>query len=187
MKNPYLYGYLPLLTIIFFSLSFGIYTVSQSIELFSKIGIYDGMREFLSDVELRTLLLIVFSLCFFMIFSAFKLIGETIHETGMLFFSKDREGETIHTARGGYVIFVIGSLFSFVGITSIVILISILLCTVLTYFVYTVYKMSSYMTMGGMTGFIIFAVLSWITFVGLIIYVLFKLYNGLLASLPFAN
>lgn len=187
MKNPYLYGYLPLLTIVLFSLTFGIYSVRISLDLFSKIGIYDGMREFLSDMELRVLLLIVFSLCFFMIFSAFKLIGETIHETGMLFFSKDREGETIHAARGGYVILFIGALASIFGITSIIILMGILICTVLTYFVYTVYKISTFMSVNGMIGFIVFEVLVWVTFLSCVIYVLFKLYNGLLASLPFAN
>lgn len=187
MKNPYLYGYLPLLTIILFSLTFGIYVVRIAIDLFSKIGLYDGMREFLSDMELRVLLLIVFSLCFFMIFSAFKLIGETIHETGMLFFSKDHEGETIHAARGGYVIFFFGSLVSVFGITSFLILIGILACTVLTYFIYTVYKLSTFMSFNGMVGFVVFEIVVWVTFLSCIIYVVFKLYNGLLASLPFAN
>lgn len=41
----------------------------------------------------------------FMLFSALKLIGETVHELGMLFFSKDYKGETMSAARGGYVIF----------------------------------------------------------------------------------
>lgn len=186
MKNPYLYGYLPLLTIILYSLTFGIYVVRISLDLFSKIGIYDGMREFLSDMELRVLLLIVFSLFFFMVFSAFKLIGETIHETGMLFFSRDREGKTIHTTRGGYVIFFFGALVSVFGITSFPILIAILACTVLTYFVYIVYKLSTFMSFGGMIGFIVFEVLVWATFLSSVIYVVFKLYNGLLASLPFA-
>lgn len=105
MKNPYLYGYLPLITIVLFSLTFGIFAVSESLQLFQAIGVYNGMREFLSDLELRFVLLIIFALVFFMLFSALKLLGETIHELGMLFFSKDKEGQTIHAARGGYVIF----------------------------------------------------------------------------------
>ena len=64
-------------------------------------SVYNGMREFLSDFEIRVFLLIVSALLFFMVFSALKLIGETIHELAMLFFSKDRDGETIHIARGG--------------------------------------------------------------------------------------
>lgn len=105
MKNPYLYGYLPFITIILFSFSFSMLAISESLQLLRAIGVYNGMREFLSDLELRFVLLIVFVLLFFMIFSALKLIGETIHELGMLFFSKDKEGQTIHAARGGYVIF----------------------------------------------------------------------------------
>lgn len=100
MKNPYIYGYLPLITILLFSLTFGMYAVGKSLQIFQAIGVYSGMREFLSDFELRVFLLIVFAIVFFMLFSALKLVGETIHEVGMLFFSKDNEGATVSQARG---------------------------------------------------------------------------------------
>ncbi|WP_342472107.1 DUF5366 family protein [Metasolibacillus sp. FSL H7-0170] len=187
MKNPYLYGYLPLFTILLFSLTFGIFTVTQSIEFFKVIGVYTGMREFLSDIELRMFLLIVFALIFFMMFSAFKLIGETIHELGMLFFSSDKAGEMMNAARGGYVIFFFGALLSAFGIQSFVILLVIFLLTIFIYFIYTVYKMSNFMSIGGMIGLIFFEIIVWALFIILIFYVVMKLYNGVLASLPFAN
>lgn len=187
MRNPYLYGYLPLFTIILFSLSFGIFAVSESLELFQAIGVYNGMREFLSDLELRFVLLIVFALVFFMLFSALKLIGETIHELGMLFFSKDQAGETISVARGGYVIFFFGSFASILGIQSLFVLLTVFIATVFSYFVYTVYKTSKFMTISGMVGLIFYEVITWFIFVTLIMYALFKLYNGILASLPFAT
>ncbi|SOC12610.1 hypothetical protein SAMN05880501_10727 [Ureibacillus xyleni] len=187
MKNPYLYGYLPLFAILLFSLTFGMYTVGISLDFLTSIGIYSGMREFLTDLELRVLLLIVFTLCFFMLFSALKLIGETIHEVGMLFFSKDSAGETISVARGGYVIFFFGSLASAFGIQSFVILLIIFMLTVLTYFIFNIYKMSQYLTMSGTIGLIIFEVVFWSIFATFIVYVVLKLFNGLLASLPFAN
>jgi hypothetical protein len=186
MKNPYLYGYLPLITIVLFSFTFGIFAVSESLHLFQAIGVYNGMREFLSDLELRFVLLIVFALIFFMLFSALKLIGETIHELGMLFFSKDKAGETINVARGGYVIFFFGAFASVIGIQSIVILIAIFLVTVFSYFIFNVYKMSQYMSFTGMIGLIFFEVLAWFVLLALIIYAVVKLYNGILASLPFA-
>lgn len=65
------------------------------------------MREFLSDLELKLFLLIILVLIYFMVFSALKLIAETIHEIGMLFFSKDYEGKTMSQARGGFVIFLL--------------------------------------------------------------------------------
>ena len=111
MRNPYIYGYLPLITILLFSLTFGMYAVGEALQLFQAIGVYSGMREFLSDFELRVLLLVVFALIFFMAFSALKLVGETIHELGMLFFSKDNEGAAVSQARGGYVILFIGAMF----------------------------------------------------------------------------
>lgn len=187
MKNPYLYGYLPLFSILLFSLTFGIFAVGKSLNLLSSIGIYAGMREFLTDFELRVLLLIVFALCFFMLFSALKLIGETIHETGMLFFSRDKAGETISVARGGYVIFFVGSLLSAFGMQSLIILFIIFVLTVLTYFVYYIYKLSQYLSFTGTIGLIFFEVLFWAIFLTLIIMAILKLYNGVLGSLPFAK
>lgn len=187
MKNPYLYGYLPLFSIMLYSITFGIYTVGKSLEFFQSIGVYAGMREFLSDFEIRTLLLFVFFLCFFMLFSALKLIGETIHEVAMLFFSKDSEGGAVIVARGGYVIFFFGGLLSAVAIQSFTLLMIIFILTIFSSFVYTVYKMSQYMSTSGMIGLIIFEIVFWGIFIIAVIYVLLKLYNGILASLPFAN
>jgi hypothetical protein len=161
--------------------------VSTSLELLQVIGVYNGMREFLSDLELRFVLLVIFALIFFMLFSALKLIGETIHEIGMLLFSKDIAGETISVARGGYVVFFIGAFVSVIGIQSIWVLVISFVATVFVYFIYTVYKMSHYMSISGVIGLIFFEVIVWSMFLTLIIYALFKLYNGILSSLPFAT
>ena len=187
MKNPYLFGYIPFITIILLSLTFGTYAVSVSMDLFKAIGVYNGMREFLSDIEIRVLLLIASALFFFMAFSAFKLIGETIHELAMLFFSKDYNGETIHIARGGFVIFFIGALATLVGVQSIFILLLILLITVVVYFIYTVYKLSNYMSFMGLIGVIVFEIVVCAVFLSAILFVIVKLYNSILASLPFAR
>ncbi|MGE7920293.1 DUF5366 family protein [Viridibacillus sp. NPDC093762] len=184
MKNPYVYGYLPLITIILFSLTFGLYTVTESIEVFKSIGVYTGMREFLSEIQLRVFLLIVFALCYFMLFSALKLIGETIHELAMLFFSKDLDGKTVAEARGGNVIFFFGAIASAFGIQSFMLLMVIFLLTVLTYFIYVIYKISNHMTFGSTIGVLIFDILLWSILITLIVYVIYKLYNGILASLP---
>lgn len=186
MKNPYLYGYLPFITIILFSFSFSMFAITESLQLLHAIGVYNGMREFLSDLELRFVLLILFALLFFMMFSALKLIGETIHELGMLFFSKDKEGQTIHAARGGYVIYFFGAFASVIGIQSLPILVGIFILTVFCYFVYNVYKMSQYMSITGVIGLIFYEILTWFLILALIIYAVIKLYNGILASLPFA-
>mgnify|MGYP003547181927 FL=1 len=120
-----------------------------------------------------------------MIFSALKLIGETIHELGMLFFSKDKEGQTIHAARGGYVIFFFGAFASVIGIQSIMVLVTVFIVTVFFYFIFNVYKMSQHMSFVGVIGLIFFEVLSWFLLLALIVYAVVKLYNGVLASLPF--
>lgn len=37
MKNPYLFSYLPFVTVVIFSLTFGVYTVGISIEFLKKL------------------------------------------------------------------------------------------------------------------------------------------------------
>ncbi|MDN4492861.1 DUF5366 family protein [Ureibacillus aquaedulcis] len=187
MKNPYIYGYLPLFSVILFSLTFGIYLVGESLGFLTGIGVYTGMREFLTDIELRLLLLSVFVLCFFMLFSALKLIGETIHEVGMLLFSKNNNGEMISVARGGYLIFFFGSLLSVFGVQSIYILLCVFAVTIFSYFIFNIYKMSQFLSLSGTVGLIFFEILFWAIFITFICYVVLKLYNGLLASLPFAK
>ena len=143
------------------------------------------MREFLTDFQLRICLLIIYALLFFMLFSALKLIGETIHETAMLFFSDDVEGESYSEARGGNVIYFFGSLASAVGINSLTVLAVVFLMTTFIYFVYVVFKMSRFMTMTSMIGLIVFEIIVWSALVSIVIYIVLKLYNGVMASLPF--
>lgn len=187
MKNPYLFGYLPFVTICLFSLTFGVYTVGLSVDLFKEIGLYAGMREFLSDLQLRIFLLVMYALLFFMVFSALKLIAETIHETAMLLFSKDVEGESYSAARGGNVIYFFGSLTSAAGIQSFYILATLFLLTTFVYFVYVVYKVSRFMTMTSTIGLIIFEIIVWSVLISILIYIVLKLYNGVIASLPFGD
>lgn len=40
MKNPYVFGFLPLITIVLFSLSFATFTMNKVIDLFKVIGVY---------------------------------------------------------------------------------------------------------------------------------------------------
>lgn len=182
MRNPYLFSYLPFITIVLLSFTFGVYTVGISIDFFKAISLYGGMREFLSDAQLRFFLLVVYALLFFMVFSALKLIGETIHNTAMLFFSKDVEGKSYSAAKLGSVIYFFGAIATAGGIFSIQVMGIIFIVTSIVYFIYTVYKLSKFMSVGSMIGLIAFEVLMWGVFLSGVIYILFKLYNGILAS-----
>ena len=115
----------------------------------------------------------------------FEINCGTIHETAMLFFSKDVKGESYSEAKGGNVIYFFGSLVSAGGIHSINVLAAIFLLTTFIYFVYVVYKLSKFMTIGRTVGLIIFEIIVWSVLISTIIYILLKLYNGVLASLPF--
>ncbi|AOV07003.1 DUF5366 family protein [Sporosarcina ureilytica] len=184
MRNPYIFGFLPFVTVVFFSLTFGVYTVGISIDLFKEIGLYSGMREFLSDIQLRLSLLIIYALFYFMVFSAMKLIGETIHNSAMLFFSRDMEGKSFSEARAGNVIYFFGAIATAGGIHSIKIMGLLFLLTTVLYFIYTVFKLSKFMSLTSMIGLIAFEVIMWGVLLTVVIYISLKLYNGVLASLP---
>lgn len=187
MKNPYIFGYLPFVTIVLFSLAFGVYTVGMLIDLFKGIGLYAGMREFLTDMQLRGFLLIVVTLMYFMVFAALKLIAETIHEISMLFFSTDTEGHAYLQARGGTLIYFFGALVTAGGIHSIKLLLGIFLMTTFIYFIYVMYILSKSMSMINTFGLLFFEIFIWGILVSGIVYILLKLYNGVIASLPFVR
>lgn len=90
-------------------------------------------------------------------------------------------------ARGGYVILFIGAMCSAFAIQSIYVLAGIFILTVFVYFIYLIYKMSHFISMGGTMGLLAFELLLWTLLVSLIVYVILKLYNGILAGLPFAK
>lgn len=184
MKNPYLYGYLPLISVVLFSLTFGVYAVTESIQLFKVIGVYSGMAQFLSDFEIRIFLVVVFMGCFFMLFSALKLVGETIHEIGMLLFAKDLQPETYSSAKSASTIVFFGSIVSAFGMSSLSVLGFIFVATMIVYFMFVVYKMSDAMSTTGLVGLLFFEILVWAVMLLSIGYVIMKLYNSILSSLP---
>jgi hypothetical protein len=184
VKNTYLTGYLPLFSILLFSLTFSVYGVEVFVDLFKKIGIYPGMREFLSDLELKFILLIFLMIVCFMVFAALKLIAETINEVSLLFFSQDNEGEILHQVRSGSMVYFIGALVSVASLKSFLGLLVIFLLTSIAYFVYFIYKISPSLTKPGLFGVIFFQVIIWSSLFLVVFLVVLKLYNGLLASLP---
>jgi hypothetical protein len=184
VRNAYLTGYLPLFSILLFSLTFSVYGVEVFIDLFKKIGVYPGMREFLSNMELKFLILILLMVVFFMVFAALKLIAETINELSLLFFSKDSEGEILKSVRSGKMIYFIGSLVSVASLKSFIGLLIIFALTSFVYFIYFVTKISPSLTKAGTIGVVFFQVITWSSLFLSIILVFLKLYNGIMASLP---
>ncbi|MGX1263246.1 hypothetical protein RKD55_001050 [Rossellomorea marisflavi] len=184
MKNTYLTSYLPILSILLFSLTFSVYGVGVFETLSKKIGVYAGMSEFLSEMQLKMAILALLMMVFFMILSALKLIAETINGISMLFFSIDSEGELYNKVRPGSMIYFIGGLVSVLSLQSFKGLIAIFVLTSVVYFFYFVNKISSSLTKVGLLGVVTMQLFSWAALVLTIFFVLIKLYNGLMASLP---
>jgi hypothetical protein len=184
MKNTYLIGYFPLISIILFSLSFAIYSEMQALVLLKNIGIYDGMLEFFSDAGIKLALLLAMFLLYFMLFAALKLVSDTILELSLLFFSKDSEGENLKNIRLGSAIYLLGGVVSLLCVQSFLLVCAVFLITTIIAFIYFVYKISNTLSTAGLIGLIFFHTILWSIIVLTITYSLLKLYNSVIASLP---
>ncbi|WP_059102870.1 YufK family protein [Shouchella shacheensis] len=184
MTNRYLTGHLPLFSILLFSLSFSLYGQSFMTSFLEEHGIYGGMVDFFSENGIRLALLFVFMLAFFMLFSALKLIADTIFSLSMLFFSKDDEGGLWQKVRSGTWIYLGASGLSLVAVQEIFFIVAIFLAASLGYLLYVIYKIADALTVTGLIGFVSFHLLFWATFIFSTMFIVIRLYNSFIASLP---
>ncbi|TDL30392.1 hypothetical protein E2R51_18935 [Jeotgalibacillus sp. S-D1] len=167
-----------------FSLTFSVYGVGSCIDLFKAVGIYAGMKEFLTDIQLKIVILFGLMIIFFMILASLKLIAETINSAALLFFSKERDGKALQQARSGSMIYLTGSLLSAVSLHSFIGLFVIFLITSFIYFIYFVVKVSSKLSLKGTVGVILFEIMTWLLLLSSVLFVAASLYNGIMESLP---
>ncbi|ASB90554.1 YufK family protein [Bacillus sonorensis] len=184
MKNTYITGYFPFFAILLFSSSLAISAVIYAMQALSSLGIYEGMLEFFSENGIRMALFAVFALIFFMVFSALKLIANTVTELSLLFFAKDPEGANLKKIRIGSAIYLGASLLSFIFVQYAVGIAVLFLLATLVYFIFIVYAIHGTLSFVSLIGFIMFQLLFWFTFAIGTIYLMMKLYNSMMASLP---
>lgn len=183
MKNTYLTGYFPLIAIVFFSLSYAIYTEIHVLQLVKTIGVYEGLLEFFSASGIKVTLLFMFFLLFFMLFSALKLLSDTIMQISLLLFSKDLKGEALKSIRLGSIIFCIGGGVSIFCTASILAISLVFFITTMIAFIYFIFKASVDLSSTGLIGIIFFHTMIWSSFFAVVGFLVLKLYNSLLASL----
>lgn len=184
MTNRYITSHFPLISILVFSLSLAIYVQGFILTELVNLGIYNGMLEFISENGIKLTLIFLLQLFFFMVFSALKLIADTIIELSMLFFSKDEEGNELNKVRAGSWIYLIASVAALLLAKYLLLIIILFLVASLVYFIFLIYKISHTLTLGGLVGFIFLQIFFWGAFAVAIIYALVKLYNSFMASLP---
>ncbi|MFA8439061.1 DUF5366 family protein, partial [Pueribacillus sp. YX66] len=175
--------YFPLLSILIFSFSFSLYTVYKVIYWLETLGLYSGLLEFFSETSLKLSLLFLLALFYFMLFSALKLIANTVNELALFFFSKDQEGQVLMKIRSGSIVFVVGSLFSLIFNQSLLMMTIIFLISCFVYFLFFLFKVSDFLTIGSMFGMVIMILLFWTAFVFLVSYIGLRIYNAILATL----
>lgn len=185
MANRYITSHFPLFSILLFSLSFAIYTQLYITDLLVKLGLYSGMREFFSEHGIKLTLLFLLLLFFFMVFSALKLIADTMIELSMLFFSKDEDGSELNKGRAGSWIYLIASIVSLFFSQHILFIVGLFLVASFVYFIYVVVKISRVLSVFGLIGLVFFHIFFWSMFLVAVTYASIKLYNSFIASLPF--
>lgn len=184
MKNIYLHSYFPLLSIVLFSLAISFRVEMLLIQFLQRTGLYDGMGEFFSETGIKIALLLLLFAIFFMLFAALKLIADTLNELSLLFFSKDSRGEALTQVKGGSFIFFLGGIFSLFSLHSVWGIGILFFLTTITYFIYFVYKVSSHLSIVGLIGLVFFQVMTWATLIVGFGYIVMKVYNSIIASLP---
>jgi hypothetical protein len=168
-----------------FSLAFAIFVQGFILGELVDLGIYNGMREFISESGIKLTLLFLLLLFFFMVFSALKLIADTTIELSMLFFSKDEEGNELNKVRMGSWIYLVASVLAMLLAQYVLVIVLLFIIASLSYFIFLVYKVSTTFSLSGLVGFIFFQVIFWSAFLLAIVLALVKLYNSFMASLPF--
>lgn len=184
MKNTYATSHFPLLSIILFGLSSALSAEIMLIAFLAKVGIYEGMLEFVSENGIKLALLFLLWLTFFMVLAALKLIADTMIGFSLLFFSKDLDWNVIGKVKTLSWIYLAGSAISLFFIFSFQIIIGIFILTTLIYFVYFVYKVSEALTLPRTLGIVFMNITFWFAFVFIILFTALKLYNSFLSSLP---
>lgn len=184
MKNTYLTGYFPLISILLFSSAFSIFTVGITTDFLTQAGILKGMLEFFSEQGIRLALFAAFALVYFMILSALKLIADTVLELAS-FFAKDPEGENLKKIRIASVVYLFASLLAFLLTQrNFILLVGLFVLASLVYFIWVVVRIYQSLSMLNLIGFMMFNLLFWATFLIGILYLFIKLYNSVMASLP---
>ncbi|QPC47343.1 DUF5366 family protein [Mangrovibacillus cuniculi] len=181
MKNTYLAGYIPLATIMLFSLAFSVNVQSITIGVMKDIGLYAGLLEFLSEVELKFAVLSMYFVAFFMIFCAVKIVSETIHEMGLLFFSNETEGSSLLKVKGTGVVYILAGLIALFVTFSFLLVLGIFVLSTVVYFFLFIYRMSDSFSVMGTLGFIFFEVIAWACIITGIGYIVLKLYTSVVA------
>ncbi|WP_026694639.1 DUF5366 family protein [Peribacillus kribbensis] len=184
MKNTYLAGYFPFISVILFSLSFAVFVEKTSLNWLQAAGIYDGMKEVFSEAGMKLVLLLAFFLVFFMLFAALKLIADTILGISLLFFSKNHKLDVREYLRLCSVIYFVGGILSILCSSWMAGIFFSFLGAVISAFIYFIYKISPALTLAGLVGIIFFHTLIWSSLLSVTAFSILKLYNSILASLP---
>ncbi|WP_209124253.1 DUF5366 family protein [Alkalihalobacillus sp. BA299] len=183
MKNSYITSHFPLFSILIYSTAFALYAEGYIARQLQTLGLYEGMMEFFSESGIKLTLLFLLLLFIFMIFSALKLIADTVVQLSLLFFSRDEKGDELKRIRSGTWIYLISSLVALFFFHSVFVVIIVFISATFFYFIFFLFKLSDSLNPLNMFGLILFHLLFWLAFMISVVYAFLRLYNSFIASL----
>jgi hypothetical protein len=160
-KNIYFFSYFPLVGTLLFSMAFSLFSFELLTDEAKKIGLYQGLSEYVSTTNLNMALFFVLCVFLMMLFSLLKLLGDTFIKLSLLFFSREREGLYFHVSQSASAIFVVGGLIALICSSNIYLLIICLVLTTVSFFGFVLYKLATKLSIYGMAGVISFQIGIW--------------------------
>jgi len=185
LKNIYYTSFFGLFSIMFFGISFTLFFFQLAINFISTSGMLEPLKGVMPEKDIRILLFIGILFVLFSLLSALKVLGQTIWEMGLLFFSKDEEGKALLDTKKISYLFIIGGLISVPLNSSILLSVSVLGATFIAYLIYFLIKQSKSFSVVGMFGFVLFQVIVWGSIGSGIAYIYFTLASTYLKNMPF--
>lgn len=184
IKNTYFTSYFPLISIIFFSMSFAINLELRLVHLLHNFGIYEGMLEFFTASGIKLTLFFLLALLCFMVIAALKLIADTMIQLSLLLFSKDSDGTILKEIRAGAWIYLVCSIVAMFSFKILAIVLLLFVIAAISYFIFFVYRVSDQISFVSQLGVVFFHLFFWSGFIFSIAFAVLKLYNSFVKSLP---
>jgi hypothetical protein len=151
----------------------------------STSGILEPLKGVMPENDIRILLFLCILFVIFSVLSALKVLGQTVWEMGLLFFSKDEEGKDLIISKKISYLFMVGGLLSILLNSSIMLSISVVCASVIGYLIYFLFRQSKSFSAIGMLGFVIFQVVVWGSIVSGIAFIYFTLLSTYVKNMPF--
>lgn len=175
--------YLSFFSILLFSTAFSINAELYLMEQLNQYGLYKSFMEAFSEGYVKITIWFALFLFYFMLFSAIKLIANTVMELSIFFFCKSEPNATFPSHPWASTLYLGLAVISIFCAKSIVILAGIYLGAGIIAFALLIHKVADRLSLPRIVGVVFMHFMFWAVFLFAVLNVLLKLYNGVVRSI----